>query len=78
MRIGTIRVRESLPSQSRVITDKQIQEALWHYFYDVEKSVSYLTKTYLDKSTKPSKKEQKLSSGQSDFFFVVSLHTWKR
>ncbi|KAG8426138.1 hypothetical protein J3459_008399 [Metarhizium acridum] len=24
-----------------------IQEALWHYYYDVEKSAAYLTKTFI-------------------------------
>lgn len=41
MRIGTIKVREQLGS-SVSATDAQIQEALWHYYYDVAKSVSYL------------------------------------
>jgi elongation factor 1 alpha-like protein len=41
MRIGTAKVKEALGSSLKV-TDAQIQEALWHYFYDVGKSVSYL------------------------------------
>jgi elongation factor 1 alpha-like protein len=42
MRIGTTRVREALGEFEAGITDAQIQEALWHYYYDVGKSVSYL------------------------------------
>ncbi|KAH9876487.1 hypothetical protein J1614_003618 [Plenodomus biglobosus] len=42
MRAGTIRVREALAETSDFISDEQIQEALWHYYYDVAKSVSYL------------------------------------
>ncbi|RAL62594.1 hypothetical protein DID88_004441 [Monilinia fructigena] len=42
MRQGTIKVREILPASSSNITEKQIQDALWHYYYDVEKSVTYL------------------------------------
>ena len=42
MRIGTIRVREAMGDMSDFTSDKQIQEALWHYYYDVGKSVSYL------------------------------------
>lgn len=43
MRIGTINVREALGEQvSGFVTDAQIQEALWHYYYDVGKSVIYL------------------------------------
>ncbi|KAK1911957.1 hypothetical protein P3342_012440 [Pyrenophora teres f. teres] len=42
MRNGTIRVREALGDMSDFTSDEQIQEALWHYYYDVAKSVSYL------------------------------------
>src|SRR5690242_6497260 len=41
MRQGTIKVRATLGSAFPV-TDSQIQEALWHYYYDVAKSVAYL------------------------------------
>ncbi|KAF1813447.1 hypothetical protein P152DRAFT_434558 [Eremomyces bilateralis CBS 781.70] len=41
MRIGVQRVREGLGPDHK-ISDKDIQEALWHYYYDVTKSVSYL------------------------------------
>ena len=42
MRTGTAKVRQSLgPSFSSVPT-KDIEEALWNYYYDVGKSVTYL------------------------------------
>ncbi len=41
MQQGTIKVREGLGTAYSVL-DKDIQEALWHYYYDVGKSVSYL------------------------------------
>ncbi|KAJ9614368.1 hypothetical protein H2200_002504 [Cladophialophora chaetospira] len=41
MRQGTIKVRAALGSAFPT-TDKEIQEALWHYYYDVPKSVTYL------------------------------------
>lgn len=42
LRQGTIKVRAILgPSSS--IAEKEIHEALWHYYYDVGKSVAYLT-----------------------------------
>lgn len=44
MRIGTINVRKELGPGVKV-TDAQIQEALWHYYYDVAKSVSYIKST---------------------------------
>jgi homoserine acetyltransferase len=41
MRIGTIQVQELLGTEFSA-TDDEIQEALWHYYYDVAKSVSYI------------------------------------
>ena len=41
MRQGTVQVKAALaPSIS--VSDVEIQEALWHYYYDVGKSVTYL------------------------------------
>ncbi|OAG18739.1 hypothetical protein CC77DRAFT_1022266 [Alternaria alternata] len=42
MRVGTVKVREALGDMSDFTSDEQIQEALWHYYYDIGKSVSYL------------------------------------
>lgn len=44
MRQGTVKVRAALGSAFPA-TDKEIQEALWHYYYDVPKSVAYLKST---------------------------------
>jgi len=41
MRQGTAKVRQALGPKVPV-TDNDIQEALWHYYYDVGKSVTYL------------------------------------
>ena len=54
MREGTIKVREALGPDVPV-TDNQIQESLWHYYYDIEKTVTYL----LNSLTVPSKKAKK-------------------
>lgn len=40
MRIGTAKVREALGPTTA--SDKDIEEALWHYYYDVAQTVSYL------------------------------------
>lgn len=40
LRRGTVEVREALAGISA--SDSEIQEALWHYYYDVGKSVTYL------------------------------------
>lgn len=42
MRLGTESVREALGDDFASVTDAAIQEALWHYYYDVAKSVTYL------------------------------------
>ena len=62
MRQGTIDIREALPADSGHITDKQIQEALWHYYYDVEKSLAYLVAAYGAKKT-PKKAMTKKAQG---------------
>ena len=46
MRQGVIKVRASLGSGFSV-TDNEIQEALWNYYYDVPKSVTYLKSRWL-------------------------------
>jgi elongation factor 1 alpha-like protein len=46
MRQGTIEVREALGAAFPA-SDQEIQEALWHYYYDVAKSVAYLKSTPL-------------------------------
>ncbi|RMZ84573.1 hypothetical protein DV737_g1244, partial [Chaetothyriales sp. CBS 132003] len=46
LRLGTAKVRQSLgPAYSHVPT-KDIEDALWNYYYDVNKSVAYLKSTH--------------------------------
>jgi hypothetical protein len=74
MRVGTIAVREALPPSVAHITDKQIQEALWHYYYDVAKSVGYLVTTYAPKQK--AQKKDKVQAGkkvQGGLFSIVGL-----
>lgn len=43
MRVGTINVRQELGEQlSGFVTDEQIQESLYYYYFDVGKTVIYL------------------------------------
>lgn len=44
---GTTEVRKALGNDASKVTLAQIQDALWHYYYDVEKSVAYLNKTFI-------------------------------
>jgi elongation factor 1 alpha-like protein len=46
MREGLHKVREVIGDDILGVTDKAIEEALWHYYYDVEKSVTYLLSTF--------------------------------
>jgi hypothetical protein len=62
MRLGTIAVREVLPAATTQITDKEIQESLWHYYYDVEKTVAYLLSKHTPKQ-KVAKKENVKGKG---------------
>lgn len=41
LRVGTVQVRSRL-GPGVVITDQEIQESLWYYYYDIEKTVNYI------------------------------------
>ncbi|KAK6706073.1 hypothetical protein SNK05_009945 [Fusarium graminearum] len=53
---GTAEVRAALGTEANKVTTTQIEEALWHYYYDVDKSVTYLIKTFIAPAPKPAKK----------------------
>lgn len=44
---GAVEVRGVLGPEVGV-SDQEIEEALWHYYYDVEKSVNYLLSMYVN------------------------------
>ncbi|KAF3018497.1 Hsp70 suppressor, GTPase facilitates ribosomal subunit dissociation [Neopestalotiopsis sp. 37M] len=48
MEAGTAEIRSILGPQASKVTTAQIQEALWHYYYDVDKSVTYLITKFID------------------------------
>lgn len=41
LRLGTAKVREVLGPEVST-TDMEIEDSLWHYYYDVDKTVNYL------------------------------------
>ena len=41
LRIGTIKVRNVLGDDVSV-SNKEIEDSLWHYYYEVDKTVNYL------------------------------------
>ncbi|MCJ1478359.1 Hsp70 suppressor, GTPase facilitates ribosomal subunit dissociation [Lambiella insularis] len=51
---GTAQVRSILGPEVAV-TDKDIQDSLWHYYYDIEKTVTYL----LNQQSEPQPKSKK-------------------
>lgn len=53
---GTAEIQAALGPQSSKVTVQQIQEALWHYYYDVDKSVAFLISKFIDPPA-PKKKE---------------------
>lgn len=66
---GTAEVKSALGPRAEDVTTKQIHDALWHYYYDVDKSVAYLLNKFIDPAPKPASKPkpaQKSSAPSSD------------
>ncbi|RMD44022.1 hypothetical protein DV735_g1050, partial [Chaetothyriales sp. CBS 134920] len=63
MRIGSAKVRQTLGLAYSKVPIKDIEDALWHYYYDIDQSVAYIKRTYKtmlappNKTTTPSHKE---------------------
>lgn len=53
---GTVEVKRALGPRADDVTTKQIHDALWHYYYDVDKSVAYLLNKFIDPAPKPASK----------------------
>lgn len=70
MRLGTIAVRDAFGQDVPGITDKDIQEALWHYYYDLDKSVNYL----LQKAMPKEEKKKKTKGGSLFSHFMTRIH----
>lgn len=62
MLLGTVKVK-SLLGNEYPATDKEIQDALWHYFYDIDKTVAYLKNL-----KKPAQTEKKTKTKQVSRF----------
>ncbi|KAI1429873.1 hypothetical protein F5Y12DRAFT_709877 [Xylaria sp. FL1777] len=73
---GTAQVRVALGSDSSKVTTQQIEEALWHYYYDVEKSVAYLASKYITpKPTKSPAQQRNKPGGKSPNFHTDTFGT---
>lgn len=73
MAAATAKVQEAMGSQAAFLTTDQIQEALWHYYYDVDKSVAYLTKKFISPP-----KEKKAAGVSISFILPHSTSAWRR
>ncbi|KAI0483554.1 P-loop containing nucleoside triphosphate hydrolase protein [Xylaria cf. heliscus] len=69
---GTTQVRAALGSDSSKVTTTQIEEALWHYYYDIDKSVAYLASKYI--SPKPAKPPAQKNKSTDDKYPEKKLH----
>ncbi|KAI1814295.1 hypothetical protein GGS20DRAFT_598213 [Poronia punctata] len=73
MAAGTSQVRAALGPNASKVTKQQIEEALWHYYYDVEKVTSYLTNKFLSPKTAAPTKAK--SAGGSSSSYPVPIGT---
>ncbi|RBA16609.1 elongation factor 1-alpha [Fusarium proliferatum] len=83
MEEGTAEVRRALGTEANKVTKAQIEEALWHYYYDIDKSVTYLMKTFIAPAPKSAKKAPedhgRLSNGHTsimDLPHALGVPAW--
>lgn len=80
MQQGIADVKAALGIEVSKVSTEQIQEALWHYYYDVDKSVTYLLTKFIAPPPKAAKTTQKdKSSGEHALSYVrrEALGTFK-
>ncbi|KAL1859803.1 hypothetical protein Daus18300_009393 [Diaporthe australafricana] len=58
MTAATAEVKSMLGPQASKVTTQQIQESLWHYYYDIDKTVAYLVTKFVDPAPKPAAKSK--------------------
>jgi elongation factor 1 alpha-like protein len=75
---ATAATRKALGPAVSKVTLAQIQDSLWHYYYDIDKTVAYLTKTYVAPAPapKPTPKPaaKKVPEGMSNVFSCVESY----
>lgn len=64
---ATAAVRTAMGADYKKLSVKDVQDSLWHYYYDIEKTVAYLRKTYLapQVTKKPKAAPKKAPEGTS-------------
>ena len=73
MAAGTIAVREALGRDVPDVTDREIQEALWHYYYDVGQTVTYILDTRVKKAGGAKKEKKKKKGGLAVFHSCLGM-----
>ncbi|CAM1506378.1 Fc.00g060190.m01.CDS01 [Cosmosporella sp. VM-42] len=74
MASGTAEIRRALGTEAGRVTTEQIQEALWHYYYDIDKSVAYLMKTFIAPAPKPTPKKVPEGTSRVVSFTATNLY----
>ncbi|GKT46452.1 HBS1-like protein [Colletotrichum spaethianum] len=59
MNVGTATVQSALGPDADKVTAQQIQDALWYYYYDIDKTVSYLQKKFIAPPPAPKQEPKK-------------------
>ncbi|OHW99103.1 elongation factor 1-alpha [Colletotrichum incanum] len=72
MNVGTATVQSALGPDADKVTVQQIQDSLWYYYYDIDKTVSYLQKKFIAPPPAP-KQEPKKAKDEYPIRRVVSL-----
>ncbi len=62
---GTADVQAALGIEASKVTAAQIEEALWHYYYDLDKTVTYLTSKFINPRPKATKPAPQQPNGKS-------------
>lgn len=60
---GTADVKAALADEVSKVSTKQIEEALWHYYYDVDKTVAFLIAKFIAPPQKAADTAQKKNKG---------------
>jgi elongation factor 1 alpha-like protein len=76
MAAGTIAVREALGPDVLGVTDREIHEALWHYYYDVGHTVTYILDTRMKKAGGAKKEKKKKKGGLAVSLSFVGMGEW--
>lgn len=67
---GTAAVKVALGTGASKVTVAQIQEALWNYYYDVDKSVTYLKNKFVSPPPKAEKARPAQAQGKQLSFTI--------